>query len=40
MMRFDAPPPNALVINSNIPAPELCRLVVQAVSDVRAGAPA
>ena len=35
MMRFDAPPPNALVINSDIPAADLCRLVVQAVSDIR-----
>ena len=38
MMRFDTPPPNALVINSDIPAPELCRLVVQVVSDIRANA--
>jgi predicted kinase len=36
MMRFDTPPPNALVINSDISAADLCRLVVQAVSDVRA----
>jgi predicted kinase len=36
MMRFDTPPPNALVINSDISAANLCRLVVQAVADVRA----
>ncbi len=40
MMRFDTPPPNALVINSNIPVPDLCRLVVQAVADVRGSAQA
>lgn len=40
MMRFDPPPPNALVINSDIPAPDLCRLVVQAVSDIRGDARA
>jgi predicted kinase len=40
MMRFDTPPPNALVINSDIPAAQLCQLVVQAVSDVRTSARA
>jgi predicted kinase len=40
MMRFDTPPPNALVINSDIPAAQLCQLVVRAVSDVRTSARA
>ncbi len=40
MVRFEAPPANALVINSNMPAKELCRVVVDAVSRVQAAANA
>lgn len=35
MVRFESPPANALVINSNVPAAELCRQVVDAVTQVR-----
>jgi len=35
--RFDTPPPNALVVNATLPAPEVCRIVVAAVAQVRAG---
>ena len=40
MVRFEAPPANALVINSNMPAMDLCRVVVDAVSRVRTAATA
>jgi predicted kinase len=30
--RFDTPPPNALVINANQPAADVCRIVVEAVA--------
>ena len=33
--RFDAPPPNALVINANQPAAEVCRIAVEAVAQIR-----
>ena len=36
MVRFEPPPPNALVINSNMPAVDLCRVVVDAVARTRA----
>lgn len=35
LSRFDAPPPNALVIDARKPATEVCRLVVDAVSAIR-----
>lgn len=35
--RFDAPPPNALVINATLPAAEVCRIAVAAVAQVRRG---
>lgn len=37
--RFEPPPPNALVINANQPAVDVCRVAVQAVSQLR-GDPA
>ena len=39
MVRFDPPPANAIVINADVPASDLCRLVIQAVNQVRAAAP-
>lgn len=33
--RFDTPPPNALVINANQPAAEVCRVIVEAVAAIR-----
>jgi predicted kinase len=35
LTRFDPPPPNALVINAALPAAEVCRLAVQAVTEQR-----
>jgi predicted kinase len=35
LMRFEAPPANALVIDATLPAAEVCRLVVEAVARVR-----
>ena len=35
--RFDTPPPNALVINANQSAEEVCRIAVQAVVALRSG---
>ncbi len=34
--RFDTPPPNALVINANQPAADVCRIVIEAVAAIRA----
>jgi predicted kinase len=39
LSRFDAPPPNALVIDARKPATEVCRLVVEAVSALRGTKP-
>jgi predicted kinase len=39
MIRFDPPPANAIVINSDIDASDLCRMVIQAVNQVRVAAP-
>ena len=39
LSRFDAPPPNALVIDATLPATEVCRLAVEVVADVRGMAP-
>jgi predicted kinase len=39
LARFDAPPPNALVINANQSAAEVCRIVVDAVTGIRRGSP-
>lgn len=36
--RFDTPPPNALVVNATLPAAEVCRIVVEAVAQIRSGA--
>ena len=36
LARFDAPPPNALVVNATLPAAEVCRVVVDAVARIRA----
>ncbi|HET7779820.1 MAG TPA: AAA family ATPase [Rudaea sp.] len=33
--RFDTPPPNALVVNANQPAADVCRIVVEAVAAIR-----
>jgi len=38
--RFDTPPPNALVINANQRAADVCRIVVEAVASIRAKGPA
>ena len=38
--RFDTPPPNALVVNANQPAADVCRIVVDAVAGIRRGSPA
>lgn len=35
LSRFDAPPPNALVIDARKPATEVCRLAVEAVAAIR-----
>jgi predicted kinase len=35
LVRFDTPPPNALVIDARLPAPEMCRLALAAVAEVR-----
>jgi len=35
--RFDTPPPNALVINANQRAADVCRIVVDAVAGIRRG---
>src|SRR5512146_1789869 len=35
--RFDTPPPNALVVNANQRAAEVCRIVVEAVAGIRRG---
>ena len=35
LARFDAPPPNALVINATLPAAEVCRIAVEAVAQIR-----
>ncbi|HSN01014.1 MAG TPA: ATP-binding protein [Rudaea sp.] len=35
LSRFDAPPPNALVIDARKPATEVCRLAVEAVAALR-----
>jgi predicted kinase len=35
LSRFDAPPPNALVIDATLPAAEVCRLAVEAVAALR-----
>lgn len=35
LTRFDAPPPNALVIDATLPATQVCRLAVDAVSALR-----
>ena len=34
--RFDTPPPNAIVINANQPAAEVCRIAVRTVAGIRA----
>ena len=39
LSRFDAPPPNALVIDARKPATEVCRLAVEAVSALRGTKP-
>ena len=39
LMRFDAPPPNALTIDATLPAMEVCRLAVEAALAVRAMRP-
>ena len=39
LSRFDAPPPNALVINATLPAAEVCRLAMDAVSALRGTTP-
>lgn len=33
--RFEEPPPNALVINANQPAADVCRIAVEAVAQIR-----
>jgi len=35
LARFDAPPPNALVINATLPAADVCRIAVAAVAQIR-----
>jgi predicted kinase len=40
LARFEPPPPNALVIDATLPAAEVCRLVVEAVAQIRGPAPA
>jgi len=37
--RFDTPPPNALVVNANQRAADVCRIVVDAVAGIRRGSP-
>jgi len=37
--RFDTPPPNALVVNANQAAADVCRIVVDAVAGIRRGSP-
>ncbi len=37
MVRFDAPPANAAVIDADVEASELCRRVIEVVSRVRSG---
>lgn len=39
LSRFDAPPPNALVIDARKPAAEVCRLAVDAVATLRGVKP-
>ena len=39
LSRFDAPPPNALVIDARKPATEVCRLAVEAVTVLRGMKP-
>lgn len=39
LTRFDAPPPNALVIDATLPATQVCRLAVDAVSALRGTKP-
>jgi len=43
LVRFDTPPPNALVIDASLPAAEMCRVALTAVAELRGialGAPA
>lgn len=35
--QFEAPPPNALVVNANLDLSEVCRVAVAAVTQLRAG---
>jgi len=35
LMRFDPPPPNALVLDARRPATEVCRLAIEAVAAIR-----
>ena len=37
LVRFEAPPPSALVIDATLPAQEVCRRAVAAIAAVRAG---
>ena len=39
MVRFDPPPANAIVINSDMPASDLCGQVISAVQQVRNNTP-
>ena len=39
LARFDAPPPNALAVNATLPAAEVCRIVVDAVAEIRRQQP-
>ena len=39
MIRFDPPPANAIVINSDMPEADLCGQVIKVVRQVRGGAP-
>jgi len=40
LVRFDTPPPNALVIDASLPAAEMCRVALAAVAEVRGSATA
>jgi hypothetical protein len=37
LVRFDTPPPNALVIDARLRATEVCGLAIRAVSEIRGG---
>jgi predicted kinase len=39
MVRFDPPPANAVVINADVDASELCRMVIDVVNKVRGSVP-